>query len=67
MPPRRAFRQEYRVPGIDSPRAIANARLLLVGAVKLDHLQPDQFARLYRLKPATAARMIEEERARRNG
>jgi hypothetical protein len=65
--PRRAFFNRYSPPGVDSPRARANAVWLLTNMRSLDGLTIETFAHAQRLKTATAARLIAEERARRNG
>jgi hypothetical protein len=64
--PRRAFFNRYSPPGIDSPRARANAVWLLTNMRSLDGLTIETFAHAQRLKTATAARLIAEEVKRRN-
>jgi hypothetical protein len=67
MPPRRAFFQRYRPPGIDGGKAVATAVLFLTRARSIEGLTAETFARQQRLKPATAERLIAEEAQRRAG
>lgn len=60
----RSFSQ-YTPPGIDSPRARANAILFLTQCVKLDHLTVEFLSRQYRLKPPTAQALLLAETKRR--
>lgn len=55
----------YKPPGKDSVKARASAIQLLTCARNLDNITVDQLVRSYQLKPATAERMLAEERARR--
>lgn len=56
---------EYTVPGIDSPRAIASAQMMLCGAACVDQWTPDRFARQFRLSERKAEFMLMAERTRR--
>ena len=62
---RAPFHRGYVVPGVDSPRAIANAVLFLIGARSIEHVTADGLARQYRLKPKRAECLLIQERARR--
>lgn len=64
---RRRFFSSYKPPAIDSTRAVANARLLLVGARSVDDFTVAELAHTCRLKPKTAEYMLEQERKRRAG
>lgn len=59
------YRPEYKPPGIDSSRAIAQATSFLVGARCIDQVTVDGLARQYRLKAKTAEFMLLRERQRR--
>lgn len=61
----RAYANRYTPPAIDSPRARANAVTFLLNCAKIDHLTAEWLAHQYRLKPATAAKFLAEEVARR--
>lgn len=54
-----------KLPGIDSPRAVASAKLFLVGARSLDNETAETIARRYRLSAAKAERMLARARERR--
>lgn len=58
-------RPEYEMPGIDSARAIANAQMMLCGAVSVDQWTPERFARQFRLSAKRAEYMLTIERQRR--
>jgi hypothetical protein len=61
----RRYRPEYKPPAVDSPRALANATMFLVGTRTLEHLTADKLAHQYRLKPKTAEYLLGREVARR--
>lgn len=63
----RRYHSEYKPPGIDSPRARAQATSFLVGARSIDHVTVDGLARQCRLKAKTAEYMLGRERQRRAG
>lgn len=59
------WRASYSPPGIDSPRARAQAVLFLTQCVKLDHLTVEFLSHQYRLKPKTAEYLLWQEKQRR--
>ena len=59
------YRTGYVIPGIDSPRAIASAQLLLSSAVSVAGFAPDWLAHQYRLSGKQAEAMLGAEKERR--
>ncbi len=60
MKPR--YAPKYEMPGIDSPRAIANAQTMLCSAVSVDHWTIEAFARQFQLSAKRADYMLTVER-----
>ena len=62
---RARYRPEYEMPAIDSQRAIANATMMLCGAVSIDQWTSESLARQFRLSSKRAEYMLMIERNRR--
>jgi hypothetical protein len=62
---RRGKHYGYKPPGIDSPRARANATLFLCGAATVDEVTAEALAYRCRLRLKTAEAMLSQERQRR--
>ena len=59
------YTPSYAPPGKDSPRAIANAQMLLSSAVSVDQWTPQAFGRQFSLSVRKAEFMLFAERNRR--
>ena len=60
-----AFGHEYRRPGVDSPRARADAIWFLTNCGRLAEVTAGELADRYRLKVETAETLLGQERGRR--
>ncbi len=54
----RGRHQSYRLPALDSARAVSNATLFLAGARALDGVTAQSLAHQYRLSPKRAEYML---------